>query len=310
MPLRVAIPGGTGLIGTRLVGELLDRGHEPIVLTRSPERSRDRFPGIGVRRWSPEDSGDNCAPFDDADAIVNLAGAPIDAGRWTVERKDRIRDSRVNGTRRVVRCAASGSRRAEVLVAGSAVGYYGSRGDACLDEGTAGGTGFLADVCEALEREAEAASDLGMRVIRLRTGVVLSAEGGALEKISRPFRFGLGGRLADGRQWFSWIHMADLVRMIVHCLETRSISGAVNAVSPNPVSNADFTKTLGDVLGRPAVLRVPGPVLRLAIGELADALLSSQRAVPDRLLRDGFSFEFPDLRQALEDCLLSSDRAG
>ena len=303
MALRVAIPGGTGLIGTRLVESLVEHGHLPVILTRSPDRARHRFAGIDIRRWSLADSDDSCSAFEDADAIVNLSGDPIDAGRWNKERKQRIRDSRVVGTRSVVRCLTRLKQRPDLLVAGSAVGYYGSRGDTRLDEKTGAGDGFLANVCEALEREAEEAGELGLRVIRLRTGVVLSPDGGALQRMARPFRFGLGGRLGDGMQWFSWIHITDLVEAIVHSIETREISGAVNAVAPGPVTNEEFTRVLGDVLDRPAVLRIPGQALRLALGELADALLSSQRAVPDRLTRAGFRFAFPDLREALVDCL-------
>ena len=303
MALRVVIPGGTGLIGTKLVGALLEHGHQPVVLTRSPERARARFPLVEVKRWLPEESDGDCASFDGADAVVNLAGEPIDAGRWTRKRKEGIHDSRVAGTRSVVRCLSGMRQRPEVLVAGSAVGYYGSRGDASLDEIEGVGEGFLASVCSALEREAEEAGSLGVRVVRLRTGVVLSPDGGALGSIARPFRLGLGGRLGDGSQWFSWIHIADHVRAVVHCLETSEVAGPVNAVSPNPVSNSEFTRAMGEVLARPAMLRVPGPLLRLAVGEVADALLSSQRAVPSRLMRDGFRFEFADLRQALADCL-------
>jgi uncharacterized protein (TIGR01777 family) len=192
-----------------------------------------------------------------------------------------------------------------VFVAGSAIGFYGSRGDDVLRENEPAGEGFLAGVCEDLEREAVAADEVGVRVVQLRTGVVLSPSGGALEKWARPFRFGLGASIGSGRQWLAWIHIADLTRIILHCLEDRSVSGAVNAVSPNPVTNAEFTRALAETLGRPALLRVPAAALRLGLGELADALLSSQRAVPDRALRSGFTFDLGDLGQALTDCLVS-----
>jgi uncharacterized protein (TIGR01777 family) len=192
-----------------------------------------------------------------------------------------------------------------VLIAGSAVGFYGSRGDYVLHENDDAGEDFLANVCRDLEHEAEQAAELGVRVVQLRTGVALSAKGGALEKLSRPFRVGLGGRLGDGKQWLSWIHIDDLTRMIAHCLETRTISGAVNAVAPNPVTNEEFTRVLGEVLARPAILHVPGVALRVAVGELADALLSSQRAVSDLITQTGFEFRFGDLREALVDCLVA-----
>jgi uncharacterized protein (TIGR01777 family) len=292
------------LIGSKLIEVLLERGHEPVVLTRSPERLHGKSRGVEVRRWSPGESGGGCESLRGADAVVNLSGEPIDGGRWTPERKRRIRDSRVLGTRDLVTCFSQQEPRPEVLIAGSAVGFYGSRGDHVLRESDAVGSGFLAGVCSDLEREAERAEELGVRVIRLRTGLVLSAKGGALRKLVRPFRVGLGGRLGNGRQWLSWIHIDDLTQIIAHCLETRSISGAVNAVSPNPVTNREFTRVLGEVLARPAVVRVPGFALRLGIGELADALLSSQRAVSDLITQSGFAFRFDDLRQALADCLV------
>ncbi len=301
--MRVAIPGATGMIGTRLVEALAEAGDEPVVLTRSPQRVRDRFGGVEVRKWALEEGDTEGAALDGVDAIVNLAGEPIHAGRWTKARKERIRDSRVLGTRRIVEIMSGLERRPQVLVAGSAVGYYGTRGNDFLAEEEPAGEGFLARVCKELEHEANKATGLGARVVRIRTGVVFSASGGALQRTLPPFRMGFGGRIAGGRQWLSWIHISDIVGVIMHSLKTGSVSGAINATSPGAVTNAAFTRVLGDVVGRPTLLPIPAFALRMIYGEMASILISSQRAVPHRIMEEGYRFRFSDLHSALTDCI-------
>jgi uncharacterized protein (TIGR01777 family) len=234
------------------------------------------------------------------DAVVNLAGENI-AQRWTTAAKRRIRESRVNGTRALV--AAMRDSPPKVLVSASAVGYYGSRGDEILTERSEAGGDFLAQVCLEWEREAREAEKLGVRVALLRFGMVLGGEGGALPRMLPPFKLGMGGRLGSGSQWMSWIHIADLCDLILFALRESAVSGALNAASPNPVTNADFTRVLASVLHRPALLSVPAFALKGMLGEMAQVLLASQRAVPDRALRAGFVFQHPEIGSALRNLL-------
>jgi uncharacterized protein (TIGR01777 family) len=305
--MKVAVPGATGLIGRMLVRELVGRGHEPVVLTRDPGRVTGALAGFEKRRWIP-DGDPSPEAFVGVDAVVNLAGAPIASGRWTKERKRMIRDSRVLGTAGIVRSISMLDSAPEVFVAGSALGYYGSRGNDLLGEDQGHGQDFLAGVCRDLEKEAVKAESFGVRVVRMRTGVVLSSRGGALEKMLPPFRIGLGGRIGSGRQWFSWIHEKDIVEAIIFFLENRAINGAVNAVSPHAVTNAEFTRTLGNALNRPAVFPVPPLVLRVIFGEMAGVLTFSIRASADKLVSSGYSFQYDDLREALDECLASRER--
>lgn len=300
--MKVAIPGGTGLIGRALSRALAAAGHEAIALTRRPDRTPAAPPFAGVRRWDPLE-GAVPNPFEGVDAVVNLAGEPIAGGRWTAERRDRIRRSRVEGTRRIVEALGALDQRPRLLIAGSAVGYYGSRGDARLRENEPGGEDFLAGVCRDLEREAEAAAALGMRVVAVRTAPVLSAVGGVLEKMIRPFRLGLGGRIGSGRQWFPWIHVTDIADLISRCVEDERISGPVNAVSPGIVTNAGFTGALAAALGRRAPFVVPPFALRLLYGEMALVMLASIRAVPDTIMGYGYRFRYGSVDEALGDCL-------
>jgi uncharacterized protein (TIGR01777 family) len=237
----------------------------------------------------------------ETDAVIHLAGEPV-AQRWTTAAKRRIRDSRILGTRRLVEALAGLECRPRVLVAASAVGYYGSRGDEILDESARPGSGYLAEVCVGWEREAAAAEDLGIRVARIRIGVVLDRGGGALGRMLPAFRLGLGGPLGGGKQWLSWIHVADLAEMFRHVLEN-SRAGAWNGVVPHPVTNADFTRVLGQVLRRPAVLPVPAAALRLLFGEMSEVLLASQRVVPRAAESTGFHFRYPELGPALSELL-------
>ena len=237
----------------------------------------------------------------EADAVIHLAGEPL-AQRWTAEAKRRIRESRVAGTRNLVEALAALPRRPEALICASAIGYYGSRGDEVLTESSAPGSGFLPEVCVAWEREAQAAEAFGMRVVRVRTGLVLDAGGGALVRMLPPFRMGVGGRLGSGRQWMSWIHLEDLAALFQFAVESQ-VRGPLNAVAPNPVTNSDFTRELARALRRPAVFPVPGFALRLLFGEMADVLLASQRVAPGAAEAAGFRFRFPQLAPALEGLL-------
>jgi hypothetical protein len=241
------------------------------------------------------------APFAEslreADVIIHLAGEPV-AQRWTAEAKRRILESRVVGTRSLVEALAALPRRPEALICASAIGYYGSRGDEILTESSAPGSGFLPEVCVAWEREAQAAEAFGIRVVRVRTGLVLGAGGGALPRMLPPFRMGVGGRLGSGRQWMSWIHLEDLTALLLFAVENR-FQGPLNAVAPHPVTNADFTRELARALRRPALFPVPEFALRLLFGEMADVLLDSQRVAPAAAEAAGFRFRFPQLPPAL-----------
>ena len=240
--------------------------------------------------------------LDGVDAVFHLAGDPVAEGRWTAEKKQRIRDSRVLGTRHLVDALRKLERRPSVLVSASAVGWYGSRGDEVLDEASPPAHDFLADVCVAWEQEARRAAEFGMRVVSIRTGMVLG-DGGALPKMLPPFRFGLGGPLGNGKQWVPWIHVDDLAAMYLHAAENTNVSGPMNGVSPQPVANKEFTKVLAAVLHRPAVLPAPYFALRLAFGEFAQILFDSQRVLPKAAERSGFQFRYPELRPALEAIL-------
>ncbi len=293
----VLTTGASGLVGSRLVPELLRRFGSVHTLSRNPRRST----GAVVRHsWDGTDPGSG--PLREATAVVHLSGEPIFGGLLTRARRDRIRSSRVDSTRKIVERIGQleVEARPTTLVCASAVGYYGDRGEVELDEDAALGEGFLAEVCRDWEAAAVGAEAHGVRVVRIRIGVVLSRAGGALPLIRLPFSLGLGGRLGDGRQFFPWIHLDDLVAVFLWALEDSSVSGSVNAVAPEAVRNETLTRELGRVLGRPTLLPVPGFALRAVMGELAGELLGSRRVVPKRLEAGGFRFRFPTLAAALE----------
>ncbi|GMV39185.1 MAG: NAD-dependent nucleoside-diphosphate sugar epimerase [Myxococcales bacterium] len=302
--MRTLVTGATGLIGRALIGRL---DGTVVVLSRHPEQASRRLGGVEAHPWTPEAGLPPAAALHGVDVIFNLAGEPVADGRWTVERKRRIRDSRVLGTRNLVAGLAAQQSRPRVLVSASAVGYYGDRGDEELDEASRPGTGFLADVCVEWEREAIAAEQLGVRVACVRTGVVL-ATGGALGKMLPAFRMGVGGRLGSGRQWMPWVHIDDEVGILLHASQDDRIRGAINAVGPLPVTNAELTRALGHALRRPALLPVPNVALRLALGELSEILTASQRVLPSAAERTGYTFEHPDLASALTAALGDAPR--
>lgn len=297
--MKITISGASGLIGRRLMKSLAADGHALNVLSR---HAGTNMPG-GVRLsvWDPPKGEPPAESLLDSDAVIHLAGEPV-AQRWTADVKQRIRDSRVTGTRNLVQALSKLPRRPATLICGSAVGYYGSRGDETLTESSAPGSGYLAEVCVAWEKEAAAAEALGMRVVRIRTGVVLDGRGGALQRMLPPFRMGVGGKIGSGKQWMAWIHIQDLVGMFQFALD-RPVEGPLNGVAPYPVVNADFTKALAAAVKRPAIFPVPGFALKLLFGEMSEVLLASQRAVPKGAEAAGFPFRFAQLGPALADVL-------
>lgn len=296
--MDIAITGSTGLIGEALRTSLLADGHRVVRVVRRPPRGPDEI------RWEPDAGQLDAAALSGLDAVVHLAGEGIAERRWTDAQKARIESSRTVGTDLLARRVAEADDGPSVLVSGSAIGFYGDRGDEVLREGSAAGTGFLADVCQRWEAAADPARDAGVRVAHVRTGIVLDAHGGVLAKQLPLFKLGLGGRIGSGRQYMSWIALDDLLGVVHHLLDRADLEGPVNAAAPEPVTNAVFTKTLGRVLGRPTVAPVPAFALRLALGEMADAaLLSSTRVRPERLQASGYRFRFPDLEGALRHVL-------
>ena len=294
-PPRVAITGATGLVGTALAGALRGSGSRVQRLVRGTPRD------AGDIGWDPAAGRLDAASLEGVDVVVNLAGEPI-AQRWTGEVRDRIRRSRVEGTALLARTIGAMARPPRLLLSGSAVGVYGDRGDELLDEASAPGDDWLAGVARDWEAEAMAAASERTRVVTLRTGVVLSPRGGALARLLPPFRLGIGGPLGDGAQWMSWIALTDVIEAILFLIhaEDGGVRGAVNLVAPEPVRNRDFTRTMGRVLHRPALIPVPKVALRTAFKGMADAtLLASQRAIPRRLNEAGYRFRFPDLEPAL-----------
>lgn len=291
--MNILITGGTGFIGTALCPLLVESGHHLSVLTR--RRGMPDTPGI---RWAGR-----LDEVDAADAVINLAGESLTAGRWNDARKRLFRESRIGTTRALVDWMAARAVPPRVLVSGSAIGYYGPRDNVPLDETAKHGGDFAAMLCRDWEAEAQRAETLGTRVCRLRTGIVLGRDGGALARMLPAFRMGMGGPLGNGRQWMSWIHRDDLVRLILWLLETPTVDGACNGTAPRPVTNADFARALGAALHRPARLPMPAPALRLMLGEMASLLLTGQRVLPIRAQAGRFRFRYPELDVALRDVL-------
>ena len=297
--MRYLITGASGFIGSKLVKTLLLQGHSVDYLGR--KRSTTLDSRAAFHCWNPEENPPlNSVPA--ADAIVHLAGEPV-AQRWTREVKERIYNSRVASTRKLVSAIRELQHKPGVLITASAIGYYGDRQDEVLTEASAPGKDFLAQVCVAWEQEAARADKFGVRVVRIRIGIVLGTDGGALKQMLTPFRLGAGGRLGSGAQWMPWIHVDDLVGLLVFAAENASIEGPLNGSSPEPVTNAEFTKRLAQALHRPALFPVPKFGLKLAFGELADAMLASAKVVPEAATRSGFKFAYPELGAALEGLL-------
>ncbi|HXQ23087.1 MAG TPA: TIGR01777 family oxidoreductase [Candidatus Acidoferrales bacterium] len=301
--MHIIVTGATGFVGRPLVRRLLAAGHAVTALTRDVNAARRVMPvRCACVAWNP------AAPLDpaalrDADAIIHLAGAGVADKPWTAQRKQAIRESRVGGSRALVQALRelSSSQRPRLLISASAIGYYGDRGDAELDEQASVGDGFLAEVCQAWEREVFEAQRLNVRTAVIRIGIVLGKDGGALGKMLPPFRLGVGGRMGSGNQWMSWIHLDDLVALFLFALTRAEVSGPINGVAPNAVTNATFTSALAAALRRPALMRVPAVALRLAFGEMSTVLLGSQRVLPRVAAQLGFAFQHAELAGALAD---------
>jgi len=298
--LRVAVTGATGTIGSAVVSELLARGDELVALTRDPDRARERLgERVEAVRWADPASGP--APAEalaGADAVVHLLGEPVDQ-RWSDDAKERIRDSRVLGTRHLVAGIRDAEPRPRVLVSQSASGWYGPRGDEPVDESEPAADDFLAQVVVGWEEQARAAEELGLRVARMRTGVVLSPGGGALGKMITPFKLGVGGPVAGGNQYVPWVHIDDVAGAILCAIGDDRIRGPVNVTAPDPATNRELSKALGRVLKRPAFMPVPGFALKLLYGEMSSIVTTGVRAVPARLAEIGYRFRQPDLEDAL-----------
>ena len=281
--MKILISGSSGLVGSALKNDLERDGHEIVALPRSFEDPID---------------------FSGADAVVHLAGENIAAGRWTAEKKRKIKDSRVKGTAQLAKQITLSKEKPSVFICASAIGYYGEREDEKLDESSEMGTGFLPEVCKEWEDASQPVEEAGVRTVRLRTGIVLSSDGGALQKMVTPFKLGGGGILGSGAQYMSWISLDDEVAIIRYLIDNPNISGAVNLVSPHPVRNKEFTKSLGKVLKRPTILPMPAFAARLLFGEMADALLlCSTQVYPGKLLQSGYEFKHPTLETALRSIL-------
>ena len=296
---RILVTGGTGLVGKQLA-----KSHPNILVSsRNPDSARKKLAGhvTDVVPWTAGQEAVDLNPFEPIDAVVNLAGESVAEGRWSESKKKRIYDSRVVGTRKLVQSIKQMDRKPSVLISASAVGIYGNTGDHEVDETHASGTGFLADTCVDWEREAKAIEDAGIRLCILRIGIVMSLQGGALARMLPIFKSGLGGRLGNGRQYFPWIHIQDLVSMISWAIENENARGIYNATAPVPVTNREFTRQLSVALSRPAFLPVPAFALRLALGEFATSLFDSQKVVPQAAKRDGFKFRFNELDECLSN---------
>jgi uncharacterized protein len=299
--MKVAITGATGLIGRRIVGELKARGDEVTVLSRDPRRAGEAL-GVQAARWDPEGGPTPAQALSGRDAVVHLAGERVDQ-RWSEAARRRIRSSRELGTRNLVAGLRAAQERPRVLVSASASGYYGPHGDEAVDESSPPAGDFLAEVCLAWEREAQAAEELGLRVARMRTGIVLDGSGGALKAMLVPFRLGVGGPIAGGRHYLPWIHAADVAGLYLAALDDEAWSGPVNVSAPEPVTNRAFSKALGRALHRPALAPVPAFALRALYGEMATMVVTGVRMVPARALALGHRFAHPQLDEALRSAL-------
>ncbi len=297
MEQRILITGGTGFIGKELCRELQTKGYSLTVLSRqSPEAVHSLCGPVEVT-----DSLQHLEGHPGFDAIINLAGEGIAEKRWSEARKEALRSSRIDLTRELVRIADSWQTHPAVMVSGSAVGYYGDQGNHLVTESTSPNDEFTHRLCRDWEQEALALEKHGVRVCLSRTGVVAGRNGGFLQRMIPPFKLGLGGPLGSGEQYMPWVHRTDVVNGLIWMLETETARGAYNMVSPNPVTNREFTKTLASVLHRPAILPAPAPVLKVALGEMARLLLTGQKAAPERLKQEGFGFQYPELKQALAE---------
>ena len=303
--MKVAITGATGFVGSRLVERLQEQGHQPLILTRNRAAALKAFPNLEIVAYTPTESGSWQEAIARCDAVVNLAGEPIAETRWTAKEKQEILDSRKLGTRKIVEAITQANPKPTVLINASAIGYYGTSETATFDETSPAGNDFLAEVCQAWESEAEKVKDAGVRLVILRLGIVLG-NGGALAKMIPPFQLFAGGPIGTGHQWFSWIHRDDLVTLILEAINRQDIEGVLNATAPNPVRMSQLCQTLGQTLNRPSWLPVPGFALEVLLGEGAQVVLEGQQVLPKRTTSYGFDYQYPTVKQALEEILASS----
>jgi uncharacterized protein len=308
--MKIAITGATGFVGSRLVARLHQEGHNILVLTRNPASAErvfppEAFPHVEILAYTPTVSGAWQDRIAGCDAVVNLAGEPIAEGRWTPEQKQKILNSRQLGTQKIVEAIAKADPKPAVLINPSAIGYYGTSETATFDETSASGNDFLAQVCQTWEAEAQKVKAAGVRLVILRFGIVLG-NGGALGKMMTPFKLFAGGPIGSGRQWLSWIHLDDLVKLMTTAVTNPEMEGIYNATAPHPVRMAEFSESLGEVLQRPSWLAVPGFALEALLGDSAMIVLEGQKVIPQRTLATGFEYEYPDLRPALAEIVQSA----
>jgi uncharacterized protein len=301
--MKIAIVGATGFVGSRLVEQLQTQGHQVKILTRQPGGATSRFPQAEVIGYTPLQSGEWQKSISGCDAVVNLAGEPIAEKRWTPAQKQTILDSRKLGTQKIVEAISQADIKPPVLINSSAIGYYGTSETAKFDETSAAGKDFLAEVCTAWETAAQAVTASGTRLVILRMGIVLGENGGALGKMLAPFSAFVGGPIGSGKQWFSWIHRDDVVKLIITAITDSQMQGVYNATAPNPVTMQDFAHTLGTVMSRPSWLPVPNFALEAMLGEGAIVVLQGQQVIPTHTIAQGFSFQYPQLQPALKAIL-------
>jgi hypothetical protein len=303
--MRILVSGSSGFLGTAIVDSLAEQKHQVVRLVRPGTAAKDAGPDRAQKvGWDPVAGKFDTAEAEAADALIHLAGASIADGRWSESRKKVLRTSRIDATRHLIGALAKLQTPPRIIVAASAVGYYGNRGDETLTEQSAPGNDFLADACRDWEAETARGAEFGARVVSLRFGIILAAHGGALPKMALPFKLGAGGRLGNGRQWMSWLTLAEVVNIVHFALANSQLAGPVNAITPNPVRNSEFTAVLAKTLHRPALFPAPEFALRLALGEMADSLLlASQRVIPSKLTNASYRFQQADLAGALADVL-------
>lgn len=302
LKMKVLVTGGTGFVGRPLVSKLVQSGHDVVVLSRNVEKAKASFSEpVSVFPWNAETGTPPIEAYQGVEAIIHLAGESIAAGRWTQAQKKKILDSRVLSTQNLLKGAIEAKAKLKAVVTASAIGIYGDRGNDALSETSPQGIGFLADVCRAWEKASNYPGLESVRKVNLRIGIVLEKNGGALQKLLPIFKLGGGGPVGNGKQWMSWIHREDLVEMIVFALTHDNVQGVYNAVTPNPSTNAQFSKALGQALSRPAFLPAPGFALKLAMGEMSDLVLASQKVEAKKIQEAGFKFKFANIQEALND---------
>ena len=303
--MKIAITGATGLVGTRLVNKLKEKNHQIVVFTRNSVKAQKTFPSskfanLEIVQYTPLESGAWQDKISGCDAVINLAGEPI-SERWTPQHKKAILESRQLGTRKLVEAIAKAEQKPQVLISGSAIGYYGTSETKTFDETSAPGNDFLAEVCRKWEAEAEAVKECGVRLVIVRIGIVLANGGGALGKMLTPFQMGAGGPIGTGRQWFSWVHRDDLVNIIIEAVEREDLSGVYNATAPNPVKMNEFCQKLGEALNRPSWLPVPEFVIELLLGDGAVVVLEGQQVLPKKTQAANIKYQYPEVRSALRE---------